>query len=291
MKVAKVITTSFVPRTVREHSGLTGSPLGFFMHSQNFPSRESILDLINFTVRIEENAKPGASVDLIIVNNDAGWREGNEFLDRLHGRQFGHGKVHVIHRENFGRSFGGYNHAFKLLRNKYDYFIFTEDDILVARDGYASIAIKTFLNVRNCGFVAYQGITDVALDLPRGDAISAHGGVGLSSTKVLDDVVQHYGVLPHVEKKSSQAHLDIIRNGEIPFTNKIHKLGYQLVSVPDEIKLYDFAYDVMRGLDVKRFPTVSEKLIYLIKKNLYQYQIIRWLHQIWKLGYGRHGRY
>ena len=290
MKIAKVIVTSFMPRSKREYSELSGHPLGYFVHSQNFPTKRSIIDLIQFTLDVENQNDPGAEVDLIIVNNDVGWEEGNAYLNELNGNKLKHGTIRILHRENYGRSFGGYNDAFNFFKYNYDYFIFTEDDIIVARNGYASIALETFNNSDNCGFVAYQAVSDVGLDFHQEDAIFVHGGVGLSSTKVLNDVVKHYGVLPHSEKNSSQSHIDIIRNGEIPFTNKIHKLGYRLVSVPDEIKLYDFAYDLMRGLDIKRFPADSEKLIYLIKKRAYQYQIIRWLHRLWKVGHGLLGR-
>jgi hypothetical protein len=275
MKIAKVIVTSFMPRSVREHSALTGHPLGYFVHSQNFPTRRSIIDLINFTIDVENKADPGAKVDLIIVNNDIGWEEGNSYLNELNNRQLKHGSVRVLHRENYGRSFGGYNHAFNWLKDCYDYFIFTEDDIIVARDGYASIALETFLDSDNCGFVAYQGISDAGLDLPREDAIAVHGGVGFTSTKVLQDVVRQYGVLPHALKGTSQAHVDIIRNGEIPFTNIIYKMGYGLKSINKKLKLYDFAYDLMRGLDVPRFASLADKLLFFSKKKLYNNKFVR----------------
>ena len=286
MKVAKVITTSFVPRTVRLKTILAGCPAGYFTHSQNFVTEESIIELIKLNIEIELKCNPGVPVDLIIVNNDSGWSEGNRFLESINGKELRYGKVHVLTKNNFGRSFGGYNYAFKTLGNNYDYFIFTEDDIVIGRDGYASIGIENFHNTKNCGFVAYQAISTVALNLPPEDALCAHGGVGLTSVSVLNEVVKRYGSLPHADANSSQEYINIIRNGEVAFTNKIYKLGYHLISLPNDIKLYDFAYDLMRGLDVKRFPSFFEKVIGLtmlrIEEKAYNQKIIRSIYRICK---------
>jgi hypothetical protein len=278
MKVAKVICTCFVPRRVREITGLSGDPIGYFSHSQNFPTKESVIDLINFNIECELKCNPGEPVDLIIVNSDIGWQDGIRYLDSINGKKLKHGKIHVLHRKNIGWSFGGYNHAFKMLGSSYDYFIFTEDDVVIGRDGYASIGIENFLKINNCGFLAYLGLAYQALDLKGDDAFSAHGGVGLTSASVLRDVVKHYGSLPHCDENTSQEYIDIL-GSEIAFTNKIYRLGYQLASIPDDIKLYDFAYDLMRGLDVKRFPSLSTKVILRIKQKAYNQKIIRSIYQ------------
>jgi|TARA_B100001964_G_C14216610_1_gene593107 hypothetical protein len=275
LKIAKVITTSFVPRVVREDTGLAGSPMGYFSHSQNFQTEESVIDLINWVIDSESMCNPGYPVDLIIVNNDSGWGKGVNFLKKIDGKTLNHGKVRVLTKENYGRSFGGYNYAFKLLQDEYEYFIFTEDDIVISRDGYASIAVDVFLKTKNCGFVSYQAISNQGLNLAPEDALAAHGGVGLTSTNVLKAVAKQFGSLPHSEKGSSQAYHDIIKNGEIAFTNKIYKLGYKLISIPDNIKLYDFAYDQMRGLNVAIFPSFPVKLLAMIKMKAYESKLIR----------------
>jgi len=282
MKVAKVITTTFVPRTVREVTGLCGMPMGYFSHSQNFTTNESIIDLIKFTLETESLCKPGEVVDIIIVNNDSGWQEGIQFLNTIDGKSLGFGKIRVLNRQNIGRSFGGYNHAFKMLRSEYDYFIFTEDDILVSRDGYASLGIQYFNQTKNCGFVAYQSISSIGLDYCTEDALHAHGGVGISHVHVLDEVVRKYGALPHADKITSQEYVDILKMGEIPFTNKIHKLGYRLTSVPEDIKLYDFAYDMMRGIDIPRFPSASRRVLTTAKMKAYEYKLVRSLYNLYK---------
>jgi hypothetical protein len=287
MRVAKVIATSFVPRTVRDVTGISGTPMGYFSHSQNFPTRESVIDLINFTIEAELKCDPGAPVDLIIVNSDSGWQEGRNFLDGLDGRNLPHGRIRVLHRKNFGISFGAYNHAFLTLRGDYDYFIFTEDDVTISRNGYAHKGIEFFNRTKNCGFVAYVGISKKALDLNFEDALSAHGAIGLSSTVVLNRVVERVGSLPHADESSPQTYQDHLRYGEVAFTNKIYKLGFKLVTMPSNIKLYDFAYDLMRGLDVKRYPSLPEKLLLVAKQAAYKYRVVRSLHGFWKSRRGR----
>ena len=107
------------------------------------------------------------------------------------------------------------------------------------------------------------------------DTLHAHGGVGLSSTKVLTDLYKKSGNLPYAKQGSSQDYEDIIRYGEVNFTNKISKLGYRLINIPSDTKLYSFAYDVMRGITVERYATFYEKMQYFIKLYLYKIPYIR----------------
>ena len=138
MKIAKVITTSFVPRVVREDTGLAGSPMGYFSHSQNFQTEESVIDLINWVIDSESMCNPGYPVDLIIVNNDSGWGKGVNFLKKIDGKTLNHGKVRVLTKENYGRSFGGYNYAFKLLQDEYEYFM------MIHQEGIAKFILCCF---------------------------------------------------------------------------------------------------------------------------------------------------
>ena len=205
MKIAKVITTSFISRTIRDKTCLSGRPLGNFSHSQNFTTPESIIDLIKYTLNCESKIDPGCKVDLIFVNNQVGYELGDQYLDSINDTKTKNGIIKIIHRENIGRSCGGYNAAVKLFGSKYDYYIFTEDDILINGNNYASIAINTFEGCSNCGFVAYQSISDQFLDRPRSESLHAHGGVGLTSYKVLEHVLKKYGDLPYSKSDEAQS--------------------------------------------------------------------------------------
>lgn len=248
MKVCKVVTTCIDNgRMVREDTTIAGNPKGYYNHSQNFPTDDSIIELVKLTIEQDKIVDPGVSCDTIIVNNDTGNEKAVKFLKSVDGIKLHSGVVKVINRDNFGRSFGGYNHAFETFKDVYDYWIFTEDDIIINGDKYFKKTIDKFNESENNGFIALQNISNQGLDGSLGDEwLHAHGGVGLSSNKVLKELYEKEGMLPHCKKEDSQVYENIIINGEIMFTNKIHQLGYKLGHI--EEKLYVYAYDYMRGI-------------------------------------------
>jgi len=278
VKVAKVIATGFFPREVREKTALSSNPLGHFSHSQNFASRESVLRLIDFTLEVESSVNPGCWTDLIIVNSRTGWTYGDRYLDTLHGKRLRHGTVQVMHRENVGISFGSYNHAFAVLGSEYDYYLFTEDDVLINGDHYAERGIDKFVRTRNCGFVAFIAL---GYDDNIGGNAAVAGGIGLSSQSVLKRVAVANGSLSYFKGPSLENRWNHILHGELAFTNDIAKLGYVLTEIDPKIKLYDFAYDLMRGIKLaKRYASFDEKFIYFAKKNLIKCRLIQRANQI-----------
>jgi hypothetical protein len=243
----KVITTCFAGREVRMENAMCGDPPGLFMHAQNFPDRESVLELLAVVHEIERKVDPGAGCDTIIVNNDVGWKKGNRYLASLDGTRTFSGMLTVVTRENFGSSLGGYNHAYECFRDKYAYWTFTEDDILITGNQWLARCIETFERRDDTGFVAIQGLS-------RGFALHAHGGVGTTHVGVLDDVRRVWGSLPHRQRHESQTDVDHAIFGEVLFTNVISRMGRRLVTVDSDSPLYSFAYDYMmqaRGLRVR----------------------------------------
>ena len=140
----KVITTCFVGREIRPDTKLEGIPEGWFDHAQTFPDPEAVLELIELIVEIERKLDPGAESDTIIVNNDVGWERGRRLLDSIDGSKTLAGRLRVLHRPNYGRSYGGYNAAFERYGDQYDYWTFTEDDILVNGPNYLRACIDRF---------------------------------------------------------------------------------------------------------------------------------------------------
>lgn len=279
MKVAKVIATCFSPRSVRETTGLNNNPLGHFSHSQNFTTGEDVIRLIDYTLEVESSSNPGCETDLVIVNSQTGWLAGDQYLDSLHGKKMKHGRVLVMQRENVGLSFGSYNHAFARLGADYDYYLFTEDDIIINGDGYAEIGINTFRERENCGFVAYLALGYDANIKGR----AAAGGIGVSSYAVLNHVCQVNGSLSYFNRSSLENRWEHILHGELAFTNDITRLGYVLTEIDHKVKLYDFAYDLMRGIRIeKRYASFDEKFVYYAKKALMKSPLIRHLNQVRK---------
>jgi len=258
-KSAKVITTVFLGRMYREHTILCGNPQGYFIHSQDFQTPESVIELIKLCVKLDEETDPGSPTDLIIVNNNVDHAEGNAFLDSLDGKPIHSGKIRILHRENSGRAFGGYNEAFKTFRDEYDFFVFTEDDILIKGDGYIKYGIETLLSDKKIGAAAYEGISNEGADgRYHNRNLHCHSGAALISSAVLGKVYDKYGSLPYC-KNEDQSYENIIVEGEIAFTNVIHKLGYKLVHVESMYKHYTYAYDYMRGIDVIQYKQINPK--------------------------------
>jgi hypothetical protein len=272
MKVAKVIATCFTEKKNIEKTYLVGDPVGYFGHSQNCNTASDVIDLIKFNIKQEINCKPGIDRDLIIVNNNVGYDLGNKFIDEISGTKIPGGKIKCITRKNIGRSFGSYNQAFSKFRDEYDFFLFTEDDIIITKDNYFKIGIEILNKNPNNGFIAYIGITKVgswhwkALGLNRETAFSCHGASGLTSTKILNKVFKKYGCLPY--NKGSDRETDITY-GEVAFPNSILQLGYELVDLPKNTILAVPAYDLMRGIEYKKWPTTLEKVFFLFKSNVY----------------------
>ena len=103
MKVAKVIATCFLPKVHIDSTYLVGDPLGYFGHSQKSDTPQEVIDLIKFNIEEEKISEPGISRDLIIVNNNVNFENGNKFLEDISGSIIPGGKIICITRENIGR--------------------------------------------------------------------------------------------------------------------------------------------------------------------------------------------
>ena len=79
----------------------------------------------------------------------------------LEGEPLQKGNIRVIQRNNVGLSFGAYSDAFKLFRNEYEYFIFTEDDLSILENNYVKKSIELFESSKNAGFLAFVGKTKI----------------------------------------------------------------------------------------------------------------------------------
>ena len=272
MKVAKVIATCFKPRIVIENTSLVGNPLGFFSHSQNFTNSEEIIELLKLNIKLETESEPGIERDIVFVNSDVKSKEGNDFIDNISGTKIPGGKIICLTRQNVGRSFGAYNDAFLKFRDNYDYFLFTEDDIIITKKNYFKKGLDIWHNSKLPGFIAYISTTRIGwwhwkkLNLNINTAYACHGGTGLSSTKVLNEIVSKYGCLPH---NTGSDYLDDITYGEVAFPNSILQLGYKLIDLPKEEILAVPAYDIMRNIEYRKFPNIFEKIIYYIKSIIY----------------------
>lgn len=188
-------------------------------HNQVVNTQEGVLEMLQKLVQLELTQNAGLPMDIYIMNNDVGYEVGNDWLNTIHGTKTKNGNIYVMHRPNNGGSFGAYHDAYMKLRNKYFYFLFTEDDLFIFGENYYIKAIKEFKKDK-LGFLAFIGLGE------RSEYIHCHGGVGLTSRKILDEVLTRNKELPHPKEVFNKA--EVVRQGEIPFTNIIHQMGHKL---------------------------------------------------------------
>jgi hypothetical protein len=223
----KVITTCFTgAHDIRTHYD---RQLSYPDHYQNVSSPAEALDQLKQIIELEKQFEPGVPVDLIIVNNNTGFTPGNSYLDSINENKTRWGTIRVLHRENIGWSFGGFNHAYQVYKNDYDYWLFTEDDIIVGGNMYYRKLIDKFKEDKMNGFVSLVKVCDHSYGKHCG------GGVGLTHKDVLYRVDKIHGCLPYyhypLNDNSSviSNRQNIITAGEVPFTHFIHLMNYNLV--------------------------------------------------------------
>jgi hypothetical protein len=276
MKAAKVIATCFKPKEVIEKTRLTGNPLGYFYHSQNCISVPDIIKLLDLNIATENNLNPGFDRDLIIVNADVNSDDGNKYIEKISGTKINGGKIIAFTRKNIGLSFGSYNDAFMKFKSNYEYFLFTEDDWLIFGENYLKIGIDLLNKVERCGIVSYVGVTKIhkkhwkPLNLNKNNAYGCHGSIGLSSTKILNEIVKVNNCLPHY---NGDDYTMGVRYGELAFANSFVKLNYKIIDLPKDKILGMPAYDFMRGIKYKKYPNLLE-IIYLYYFKLILKKII-----------------
>lgn len=197
----KVIATAF--NNGREYRTSSVYPY----HNQIADTADAVLDMLKEVVAIERKTDPGVPVDLVIVNSYLDYPKGFSYLEEIDGTELKQGKIVVLTRDNHGGAFGSYNHAYQ--NTKYDNYLFTEDDILIGKDGYFKELLEAKEKV-GAEFLALVGIGETP-------SPHAHGGVGLVSRETLKKVhgnkLPFYGDFWDKEK--------VIALGEVPFTGRM----------------------------------------------------------------------
>jgi hypothetical protein len=215
-QAVKIIVTCFEKRKLRKDQK-------FPDHNQSYIKTSDTFKLIETIVQKEKEVSPGRNMDTVIVVN-GGTEEQKSFISQFNGQETKTGEIIIVFKENNGYSFGGYNYAFELFKDKYLYWMFTEDDIIFDEENYFKILQDQFTD--NVGFVAAIGIGKAS----RG-RIHAHGGVGYTDINVLQQVYDKNGRLPcpdFTNANPNKLHWLAIDQGEIPFTYAIYQLNYEL---------------------------------------------------------------
>ena len=204
MRACKVICTYFGVRR-----GIHNTPT----------TSASMLELFKQSIEFERTVDAGVPMDTIIVNNEAGFEEGDEYLQSLRGSDTKNGRFLVYNRFNVGGGFGAFSDVFHQHKADYDYWLFCEDDILIFRDGYYADAIAQMTANPKAGFIAFSPISHTA-------PFHCGGGFGISSREALEKVAAHNnGFLP----VAAHNNYGSFEQTEIRFTSIFAEIGYDLM--------------------------------------------------------------
>lgn len=212
---------------------------------------ETTIELWREQVRIAKEVDLGVTSDTIFIFNksrdrniysDSRYREFVSYMEDQNNTNSYNGKIYFFTRENVGISYGGFSEVFDSLKYRYDYWYFNEDDYVIDTPNRLSSDIKRLAdNFEPVGYVASSGVCQEypATEYPT----HVHFGMGLSSRNVLKLVCANSltGKLPYFDDKRKHDDVsDHERYGEIPFTNAIYNLGYDLVTTTDEKIFYEW---------------------------------------------------
>jgi hypothetical protein len=141
----------------------------------------------------------------------------------LDGKETKDGVFKVIERENSGISYGAFSHVFDLHKDDYDFWFFNEDDYIIDAENYMLNDYNQFREIdNNAGYISESGVCD---NFPLTEyPTHVHFALGFTSREILSQV----GKLPYMASTTDSAEMHHLY-GEIPFTNEIYKLGYDLI--------------------------------------------------------------
>lgn len=189
-------------------------------------------ETIQLTLSAHRKFKPGVYYDILVVNNDT---EDVAILDWLEQHNFW-----VEKRENIGYGFGAWKYAWENYKD-YDYYLFTEDDILPTKDGWLKEIVDKFEEENDTGAVGNfiearsrneNGSTSFWgwLDYDRDSLYSFDGAFTFTSSQVLKQVDEHGGlkVLDCMPRTNIWATAN-----EVGFQQPILELGYEIRSFAD----------------------------------------------------------
>jgi hypothetical protein len=161
--------------------------------------------------------------------------------------------VEIHFRKNYGMSYGAWSDAFDRNEDKYDFFIFNEDDYLFVENNWDRYLVSKFNSFDDCGYLCM-----VIREPHRWNDFRKHAGhsTGISSNKVLKDVKQKFGLLPHsknVDYSSNEV------QGQIMQSFCMLELGYNIYDIRDDYRV-SFAWtDPDSIYDIYRFHWWNEK--------------------------------
>jgi hypothetical protein len=223
---------------------------------------EDTINLIKEVVENEINLDPGVDLDVIIVNHDFENPQVTDFLNSINGIKINRGNLIILNRPwetGTGMSYASYDYAFKKYKADYDYWFFTEDDVITILPDYYNIAKNQLLSSGNNSFIGCHRCV-----LEPGVPVHAHSGCGLTTKELLEKATyRNNGSLPHSKLPMPIEVSDYVKSmdrdrflessllgewyrsaeieGEIAFTNIYNQMGFSINNIETDnhvVKVY-----------------------------------------------------
>jgi hypothetical protein len=178
-------------------------------------------------------------------------------INKIVPKKIQNADVEIVFRENYGMSYGAWSDAFAKNKNEFDYWFFDEDDYFFMQHDWDQYFINKFESLDNCGYLCC---------LVRENHARKHAGhsVGISSKKVLLELFNKFGELPHSKMRDYGSNES---EGQIDQTYSIVQMGYDIYDIRDDYKV-DFVWALYTE-DVVSYFTWNKKEIVVPAVTLY----------------------
>ena len=191
-------------------------------------------------------------MDTIIVNHDISElldiSEAKAYLEEIDGTPTKNGVIKIINRPwngGVGGSFASFDYVYQNFKEVYDYWFFTEDNVIQIKDKYFDACVEQLKGDETIGFVCGYRYTSLADN--KHEKLHCHGGCGathISKLNVINKELGHlpFSELPYTEEmiasiedkkifnsKSNVWYAEFEDKGEVGFTNAYLNAGFKLV--------------------------------------------------------------
>lgn len=212
----KVICTYFGQRRTNVVYGRSDT------HSGHIPKHSGVENTINFIknlLEFERVVDSGVFMDTILINHDVSDitkdEDAKKFLEEVDGTPTRNGVLKVINRpfnNGIGGGFGSFNYVYQKHKEDYEYWYFTEDNVVQTKDFYFIQSIVQLNEDERVGYICGYRHTPLR-DNPH-PKMHCHGGCGATHISHLNKVNESHGSLSYYGEPFNEAMLENINDME-----------------------------------------------------------------------------
>lgn len=164
-------------------------------------------------------------------------------------------EVEINIRDNYGMSYGAWSDLFEKYRQKYDYYIFAEDDYFFIENNWDTYLVNKHNQLDNCGYLCMMVREPHEWNDFRKIAGSS---VGIASSETLQQIYEKYGRLPSQKKEDLKSN-DFYEEGK----DIQNQFGYSFIEIGKNIYDVRDDYKVMFAMGgPPEFPNVDVWILY-----------------------------